>query len=110
MRGTVAAYRLYFGPLALFPGPKLAALTGWYETYFDCVKKGRYWVEIEQMHEKYGKMDVHFAAGCRYLLTNNMTNRSYQPLGATRKRPRMERTIQDQLSGGQVPLVLQFRW
>ncbi|KAL2060043.1 hypothetical protein VTL71DRAFT_9865 [Oculimacula yallundae] len=50
----VAAHRLFFGPLANFPGPKLAALTGWYETYFDCLKKGRYWVEIERMHQQYG--------------------------------------------------------
>ncbi|KAH8807218.1 cytochrome P450 [Xylogone sp. PMI_703] len=42
------------GPLAKFPGPKLAAMTGWYETYYDCFKKGRYWVEIEKMHQKYG--------------------------------------------------------
>jgi hypothetical protein len=52
--GVIIAYRLWFGPLAAFPGRKLAALTGWYETYFDCVKKGRYWVEIEKMHEEYG--------------------------------------------------------
>ncbi|KAH9216249.1 cytochrome P450 [Leptodontidium sp. 2 PMI_412] len=50
----VAAYRLYLGPLSQIPGPKLAALTGWYETYFDCLKKGRYWVEIEEMHRQYG--------------------------------------------------------
>lgn len=50
----VAAYRLFFGPLAHIPGPKLAALTGWYETYFDCFKKGRYWIEIERMHRQYG--------------------------------------------------------
>ena len=49
------AYRLWLGPLAAFPGPKLAALTGWYETYFDCVKRGTYWVEIERMHQEYGK-------------------------------------------------------
>jgi hypothetical protein len=50
----LAAYRLYLGPLAGFPGPRLAALTGWYETYFECWMRGRYWVEIEKMHEKYG--------------------------------------------------------
>jgi len=49
------AYRLWLGPLAAFPGPKLAALTGWYETYFECIQRGRYWVEIERMHEQYGQ-------------------------------------------------------
>jgi len=48
------AYRLFLGPLTVFPGPRLAALTGWYETYFDCWKRGRYWVEIEKMHQQYG--------------------------------------------------------
>lgn len=52
----VIAYRLWLGPLASVPGPKLAALTGWYETYFECVQRGRYWVEIERMHEQYGKL------------------------------------------------------
>lgn len=56
---TTIAYRLYFGPLASFPGPKLAALTGWYETYFDCFKRGSYWVEIERMHEQYGSLPPH---------------------------------------------------
>jgi len=51
---SVATYRLFLGPLSQFPGPKLAALTGWYETYFDCWKRGRYWVEIERMHKQYG--------------------------------------------------------
>jgi hypothetical protein len=51
---VLAAYRLLLGPLARFPGPRLAALTGWYETYFECWRRGRYWVEIEHMHEKYG--------------------------------------------------------
>jgi hypothetical protein len=53
--GVSIAYRLWLGPLAGFPGDKLAALTGWYETYFDCVKRGRYWVEIERMHQEYGE-------------------------------------------------------
>jgi hypothetical protein len=52
--GALAAYRLFLSPIAYIPGPKLAALTGWYETYFDCIKQGSFWVEVEQMHRKYG--------------------------------------------------------
>jgi hypothetical protein len=51
----VIIYKLCFHPLAKFPGPKLAALTQFYEIYFDIAKKGRFIWEIERMHEKYGK-------------------------------------------------------
>ncbi len=47
-------WRLVFSPLAKFPGPKLAAVTLWYEFYYDVIKNGRYMWEIEKMHEKYG--------------------------------------------------------
>ena len=53
--GVLAIYRLYFAPLAGFPGPKLAAATGWYEFWYDFVLKGKYIFEIEKMHKKYGK-------------------------------------------------------
>ena len=50
----LATYRLVFHPLAKFPGSKIAALTLWYEFYFDGIKKGLYTFEIRRMHEKYG--------------------------------------------------------
>lgn len=49
-----AVYRLYLSPIAKFPGPKLAALTLWYEFYYDVILDGKYTWEIEKMHQKYG--------------------------------------------------------
>lgn len=48
-------YRLYFSPLAKFPGSKLAAATSWYEFYYDYWRNGKYIFEIERMHKEYGK-------------------------------------------------------
>ena len=49
-------YRLWFHPLAKFPGPKLAALTTWYEGWYDCVRyKGRFTFKLADLHAKYGK-------------------------------------------------------
>ncbi|KAL1600670.1 hypothetical protein SLS60_007058 [Paraconiothyrium brasiliense] len=46
--------RLVFSPIARFPGPSLAALTYWYEFYFDVIKRGQFYREIERLHSIYG--------------------------------------------------------
>lgn len=46
--------RLYLHPLARFPGPLLAALTGYYQTYFDIVKGGELIPQLQKLHERYG--------------------------------------------------------
>jgi len=51
---AVVVYRLYFHPLASFPGPKLAAATLWYETYYDAFQGGQYMWKIAEMHKRYG--------------------------------------------------------
>lgn len=48
-------WRLYLSPIAAFPGPKLAALTFWYECFHDIADGGgKYIWRIQEMHEKYG--------------------------------------------------------
>ncbi|KAK0660136.1 cytochrome P450 [Cercophora samala] len=51
---TLSVYRLYFSPLARFPGPKLAAVSGWYEFYYDIIQDGQYYLKVEKLHRKYG--------------------------------------------------------
>jgi len=49
-----AIYRLYFSPIAQFPGPKLAAVTFWYEFYYDIILRGQYVFKVRELHTKYG--------------------------------------------------------
>ncbi|KAL4935888.1 hypothetical protein BDV06DRAFT_217086 [Aspergillus oleicola] len=51
---ALVIYRLYLHPLAQFPGPKIAAATGWYEFYHDVIRGGMYVHEVKKMHEEYG--------------------------------------------------------
>lgn len=51
---SLAVHRLCFHPLAKFPGPKLAALSRWYEFYYEVSCKGQFTFHIQTLHEKYG--------------------------------------------------------
>jgi hypothetical protein len=46
--------RLYWSPLAKFPGPKLAAVSNWYEFYYDVILQGRFTGHIQSLHQQYG--------------------------------------------------------
>ncbi|KAL4873378.1 hypothetical protein BDV12DRAFT_192363 [Aspergillus spectabilis] len=50
----LAIYRLYLHPLAGFPGPRLAAATGWYEFYYDIIKGAKYVYKVDELHKEYG--------------------------------------------------------
>jgi hypothetical protein len=50
--------RLLISDLALVPGPRLAALTSWYECYYDVFKPGQYVFRIKEMHEQFGKFRI----------------------------------------------------
>lgn len=54
----LAIHRLYLCPIAKFPGPKLAALTLWYEFYHDVVRGGQYVFKIDELHEQYGEATI----------------------------------------------------
>lgn len=53
-RACVVIYRLFFSPLAKFPGPKLAAATSWYEAFFDLWSKDFPDI-LSALHDRYGK-------------------------------------------------------
>ena len=50
----LALYRLFLSPTAAFPGPPLARLTYLTQWYYDWVKDGQYYLQIEEMHKNYG--------------------------------------------------------
>lgn len=50
----VAAYNVYFHPLAKVPGPKLAAVTSLYKTYFNATDGSKFYLQIAKLHEQFG--------------------------------------------------------
>lgn len=51
---SVAIYRFYFHPLSHVPGPKFAAVTRLYLFYYNVIKDGLFYLELEGLHKKYG--------------------------------------------------------
>ncbi|RAL03205.1 cytochrome P450 [Aspergillus ibericus CBS 121593] len=53
---VLGIYRLTLHPLARFPGPKLAAFTYWYETYYEVFKSpgGQFLFHYHRLHDQYG--------------------------------------------------------
>lgn len=49
-----AVYRVYFHPLRNIPGPRLAAITSFYEFYFNVIKRGTFIWHLEELHQTYG--------------------------------------------------------
>lgn len=54
--GSLVFYRLTLPPLAKFPGPPLAAITRWYEGYYDVIQDGQYTFKIRELHQIYGEL------------------------------------------------------
>lgn len=51
----LVVYRLFFHPLRHIPGPRLAAVTYWYEFYEDVVLNGHFIYSSPVLHAKYGR-------------------------------------------------------
>lgn len=52
---TLALYRLYFSRISHIPGPRLAALTYFYQFYYDVFPhSGQFMFEYGRLHEQYG--------------------------------------------------------
>lgn len=52
---ALAIYRLFLSPISHIPGPKLAALSYYYQSYYDLFPHhGRFLFHCGELHEKYG--------------------------------------------------------
>lgn len=51
---TLLAYRFFFHPHSLIPGPPIAKATYLYEWYYDLYLDGQFTYNLKALHKKYG--------------------------------------------------------
>ncbi|KAI0854609.1 cytochrome P450 [Xylaria cubensis] len=62
----IGVYRVTYHPLARIPGSKIAAMTYWYEVYYEVILGGQYFKRIKDMHSEFGPIirinpdEIHF--------------------------------------------------
>lgn len=85
----LAVYRLFLSPLAKFPGPKLAALTRKYESYYEAVQNYEYLWKIKKLHQQYGECSELFIQqeDLRSDYCGNRAHHPHQPSRAPHRRP-----------------------
>ncbi|EKM49823.1 uncharacterized protein PHACADRAFT_188850 [Phanerochaete carnosa HHB-10118-sp] len=65
-------YNIYFHPLAKYPGPRLAAASGWWRVYIEAYKKESIIDRLFKLHEEYGGIvriapdELHFSDPAMY--------------------------------------------
>ncbi|OGM44850.1 hypothetical protein ABOM_006118 [Aspergillus bombycis] len=67
--GLKVLYRLHFHPLKNFPGPWLAAATGWYKFYYDVIRGGQYIFHIWRLEKEFNSTIIRISHN--HLLIND---------------------------------------
>jgi hypothetical protein len=82
----VVAHRLYrvfydlrLHPLAHIPGPKLAAITYLYQTYYSLVGGSRFYIQVGKLHEQYGMSEPLTVLGMESNKLSTRTGRANYP-------------------------------
>lgn len=57
---ALVIYRLFFHPLAKFPGPKYAAISRWHEYYYDVHLQGKFMFYLKTLHDQYGESSLNY--------------------------------------------------
>lgn len=70
----LAVQRCYLHPLSRFPGPRLAALTHYYQAYFEIIQDGAFLEHLEKLHAIYGMYRLTLCKNSRHI-----THRSHRP-------------------------------